>query len=136
MEVDVGERSTPRLEKRQLNRVEYWGPIFADICNQERYLVNNTRIELSFKPNEDSFRLMVKGGKTAYLKIEEAYWMICHIDLDPRLQVSFDQLMTTSGSHRYYAKYPVEKCVVRTFRATSGARQIFERDMFQGSVPS
>lgn len=120
-------------DAEDLSCVEYWGPVFADICNQNRYMLNNVRLEFTFRPTTDKFRLMVQGEKNAYLKIDAAKLQVCNVDLDPRIKVSIDNMMSRENVK---AKYPIQKTVVRTFRANTGARQFFENDMFRGKVPS
>ena len=133
MAIPVGGVGTPPIPK-QLSAVEYYGPIFAGICNQERYLLNNVRIEVDFQPAKDSFRLMTTDTETpAYLKIVEAKLKVCTVQLDSRVKVSVDNCMSMKDQ---LALYPLQKSIVRTFRANKGAMQFFENDMFRGKVPT
>ena len=133
MKVAVGSENTPEVQD-QLSSVEYYGPIFAGICNQERYLVNNVRIEIDFQPAKDSFRLMTTdGSQPAYLKIVEAKLKVCTVKLDSRVKVSIDNCMSLQSQ---IALYPLQKSIVRTFRANKGSLQFFENDMFRGKVPT
>ena len=122
-----------RKDEEELSCVEYLGPLFADICNQDRYMLNNVRLEMTFRPTSDKFRLMCQGSKNAYLKIVTAKLQVCNVELDPRIKVSIDNMMSQETLR---ARYPIQKTVVRTFRAANGSRQFFENDMFRGKVPS
>lgn len=48
MSVHSGQEVVSKTGYTDLSCVEYWGPIFADICNQNRYMLNNVRLEFTF----------------------------------------------------------------------------------------
>lgn len=117
--------------------MEYCGPLFADICNQTRYLLNNTRLEITLRPTSDEFRLMVSGSTSAKLVVKEVKLMVCHVDLNPKVKVSIDNCMNPAVSKNpMLARYPIQKTVIHTYTAPKNSRQFKIRDAFQGDVPT
>ena len=64
--------------------VEFMGPLMADICNEDRYILNGVDIDIKLWPNRDEFHLITyPNGTLAKLVIEEIKLLVCKVKLSP-----------------------------------------------------
>jgi hypothetical protein len=114
------------------NCVEFIGPLLADVCNQDRLILNGVDIDIKLWPNKDPFRLTTfPDGTEAYILLEEVKLNVCKVTVSSAAVLGIeDNLQHTP------ALYPLSRTDVRTFNIGKGSYGDVIEDMFQGEVPS
>ena len=85
--------------------VQFAGPILADICNQNRLILNGVDINIKLYPTKDSFRLMTfPNSLDCKLVIRDIYLDVCKVDVSPSVMLAQNSLLTKNIS----AKYPYQ----------------------------
>ena len=114
------------------NFVELEGPVYVDICQQDRLLINGVQVDFKFIPSSDSFALMFPNGKENYTyEIGEAILKICQVKTNPGVMISHAEQIKKSP-----ALYNYMKSDVRTFNIQPGSFAWGMDDIFQGQIPS
>ena len=112
--------------------VEFMGPLMADICNQDRYILNGVDIDIKLWPNRDEFRLITcPAGTNAKLVIEEIKLLVCKVKLSPVTLLAHAAVL-----REHNALYPYQKTDVRTKHLAKGSYGDTLEDIYQGQVPS
>ena len=112
--------------------VEFMGPLMADICNQDRYILNGVDIDIKLWPNRDEFRLITfPGGTVAKLVIEEIKLLVCKVKLSPATILAHAAVLRENN-----ALYPYQKTDIRTKFLAQGSYGETLEDIYQGRVPS
>ena len=112
--------------------VEFIGPLMADICNQDRYILNGVDIDIKLWPNRDEFHLITHpSGTTAKLIIEEVKLLVCKVKLSPVTLLAHASIL-----REHNALYPYQKTDVRTKHLAKGSYGDTLEDIYQGQVPS
>ena len=112
--------------------VEFTGPLMADICNQDRYILNGVDLDIKLWPNRDEFHLITHPtGTTAKLIIEEVKLLVCKVKLSPVTLLAHASIL-----REHNALYPYQKTDVRTKHLAKGSYGDTLEDIYQGQVPS
>ena len=112
--------------------VDLEGPLYIDVCQQERFLVNGVQTDVKLIPSSDSFALMSPKGEKLYTyEIAEAVLKMCQVKLNPGVMVSHAEVLKKSP-----ALYPYTRSDVRTFNIQPGSFSWGMDDIFQGQIPS
>ena len=112
--------------------VEFVGPLMADICNQERLILNGVNIDIKLWPNRDEFRLITfPNGTEAEIEIETIVFLVCKVKLNPKLFVAIEEFIAETP-----ALYPIQRTDIRTHDLTAGSYGTTLEDIFQGDVPT
>lgn len=114
--------------------VELLGPLFCDLAQQKRLLLNGVEVGLKLIPNSDSFVLMTnaegEAGQYSY-EIGEVILKLCHVRMNPGLLVSHAEKLKKTP-----ALYPYMKSDLRSFSIATGSYTWTMDDIFQSMVPS
>lgn len=111
---------------------EFIGPLMADLCYQDKLIINRVDIDIKFWPNRDEFRLITfPDGKKAYLAIEDVKLYVCKVTVAPETYVGHDKGLQESN-----AKYPYLRSDIITYNILKGAYSDTIEDPFQGEIPS
>ena len=121
-----------RINMFKNNVAEFVGPLLADICNQERSILNAVDIDITLTPNKDAFRLITsKDGFKCKMLIEDIYLSVCKVIPTPSVMSGHTLgLNTTSG------KYPYQKSEVRTVTIPAGYLGETIENIYKGVIPS
>jgi hypothetical protein len=112
--------------------VEFVGPLLADICQQDRLILNGVDIDIKLFPNKDDFRLTTfPNGTKAELVIDEIKLQVCKVTISEQAMVAVE-----SKLQRSVCDYPMRRTEVRTFNISAGLFGEIAEDMFQGEVPT
>lgn len=112
--------------------VEFMGPLLADICNQDRSILNGVDIDIKLFPNRDDFRLITfPDGKEAIIEIEDIRLNVCKVSVASETILGIEKVLL-----KMPAMYPLSRTEVRTFNIPQGSYGDTIEDMFQGEVPS
>ena len=107
--------------------VDLEGPLYIDVCQQERFLVNGVQTDVKLIPSSDSFALMSPKGEKLYTyEIAEAVLKMCQVKLNPGVMVSHAEVLKKSP-----ALYPYTRSDVQPGSFSWGMD-----DIFQGQIPS
>lgn len=108
------------------------GPLYMDICQQNRFILNGVPVNVKLWPNNDRFRLMTEAeGKEYTMNITEAVLKVCMVKVSPGVLLGHAEALKKSP-----AIYPLTKSVVKTFTIPKGQFSFTADDLFQGNVPS
>jgi len=112
--------------------VQLFGPLMADICQQNRLILNGVEIQIKLWPNKDTFCLMTSEENPAYkVEIVDAILKVCKVTPTPTLLVAHSAALKESN-----ALYPYQKTQIKTFNIPSGQYNFLLDDIYQGQVPS
>jgi hypothetical protein len=79
---------------RNSKEFEFEGPLYFDLSNQGRYLVNNVDARIRLTRNPDKFCLMdLTASPKAVLNIKQAVLKVQKITLDPGAQLGIEAMM-------------------------------------------
>ena len=112
--------------------VEFQAPFLADICNQERLILNGVDIEIKLWPNRDELRLITSPeGREAKIVIEDIRLKVCKVTVSDETFLGHNaQLLKTP------ALYPFERTDIRCKDVSQGKYGDILEDIFQGELPS
>lgn len=111
--------------------VEFAGPLLADVCNQDRLILNGVDIDIKLWPNRDDFRLITfPNGTEAHIKIETIKLNVCKVSVAPPTLLAIEKTLEETN-----AIYPFSRSEIRTFNLAEGSFNEVYEDLFQGEVP-
>ena len=112
--------------------VELIGPLMADICQQDRLILNGTEIQVKLWPSKDVFSVFTLEENPSYkIKIMDATLKVCKVTPTPALLIGHGNALKESN-----ALYPYQKTQLKTFNIPSGQYNFLLDDLYQGQVPS
>ena len=117
---------------KNVNFVEFVGPLMADICNQDRLILNSVDIDIKLWPSRDEFRLITNPDKLkCKLTIEEIYLNVCKVSVSPEVMMAHHSALKSTD-----AKYPFQRTDIRAFNIAKHSYGDTLQDIWQGEVPS
>jgi len=124
-----------RLRKRFTENgeeIQLEGPLYLDICQQERPILNGVEINLKFWPNKPSFFLSsIRLEKGYYFKITDATLNVCMVEVSPAILVGHAAALKESP-----ALYPFHQSDFKAFSIPKGQYEHSIDNIFQGDIPS
>jgi hypothetical protein len=112
--------------------VDLEGPLFIDLFQQDRPLLNNVRINVKLWPNKDAFRLMAADpGVTYFINISYIRLRVCHIHVSDKLLLQHDQELKKGRP----ALYPHIRSDVRAFNIPKGQLSHQIEDLYKTELP-
>ena len=112
--------------------LELIGPLMADICQQDRLILNGVEIQIKLWPSKDTFRLNSSEESPSYkMKIMDASLKVCKVTPSPALMLGHADVLKESN-----ALYPYKKTQIKTFNIPVGQYDFQLDDLYQGQVPS
>lgn len=106
--------------------------IHADICLQNRYIVNNVDIAINLYRNADSFVLMGANGAEFKLKIVKASYFVRKVSVNPTIQQKHIQKMDKELTP---AVYPLRRIEMKSYSIATGSLSFTEMNLFTGPLP-
>ena len=110
--------------------VDLEGPIYMDVLQQDRLLINGVSLGFKLFPNTDNFVLMSAQDGYTY-EIVDCVLKVCHVKINPGLSVSHAEALKKSP-----AIYPYKRSDVKSYNLSPGASTWTMDNVFQGDVPS
>ena len=121
-----------RILSIQSKPQELFGPLMADICQQERLILNGVEIQIRLWPSKDTFRLVTTEDDPSFkMEIVDATLKVCKVTPTPTLLVGHSAALKESN-----ALYPYQKTQIKTFNVPGGQQSFLLDDLYQGQVPS
>ena len=128
---------TPGLEwrfnfTRKSQSVDLEGPLYLDLCQQDRYLLNGVAVNIKMWPSEKSFYLLSPEPDADKYKvvIEEAKLQVCVVKVKPEIMMAIEESLKVAP-----ALYPYTRSDIRTIALPQGASNTYVEDVYQGRVP-
>jgi hypothetical protein len=126
------EGNDPDEEWKDPASVEFIGRLMADICDQDRLILNGVDIDIKLFQNKDAFRLTTfPDGTQAELVLEEVRLQVCKVTVTDAAIVGVE-----SRLQKHPCEYPMLRTDLRTFNIGQGMYSEIAEDMFQGEVPT
>lgn len=131
--VDAANTNTGFTSRRFLSAAgDLWqleGSILADICQQERYILNQIEITIKLYPHRNEFFLMSKDAGYKF-KIMDAYLQVCVVTPSSWTIIAHKEALDKSN-----AIYPYTRTDLRTLSVSSGDYGFQMEDVYQGLIP-
>jgi hypothetical protein len=117
------------IDKSQNFELE--SPIGLDFLNQKRLLIHNTNIQLKFWQSSPQFHIIsIKPDQKFYVKILEAKLNLCHVTLDPAVNVAIADSLKIKP-----AQYPFKDSKIRCHTIAKGSGACTITDLFGNECP-
>ena len=108
------------------------GPLFLDLCQQKRYIVNGVEINLKFWPNKPAFSLMTGKKDLGYeFRVTSAVLKVCHVNVSPAVLIGHAAALKHSPMY-----YPFNQSDIKCFSVSKGLYDFSVDNIFQGDVPA
>jgi hypothetical protein len=137
-QADPGEKTQKNegLAKRALYTslgrvVDLESNIHADICRQDRYILNGVDMRVRLFPTQNAFRLMTKSAHQYQVKIVDIYLKVCKVAVSPEVILAHNEILQTKP-----AVYPYYKSALKSFTVPQGQYTASVEDPFQSVLPS
>ena len=115
----------------QSKSVDMEGPIFNDICQQNRYRLDGVQFGVKLWPSNNAFRLMSVNKSANYkVVIEEAMLKACQVDVNPIIRAAHANTIKRGPALYYYNRTDVKAYAIAT-----GQYGITIEDLYRGKVP-
>ena len=112
--------------------VDLEGPLFVDLFQQSRLLVNGVSIGIKLWPSHDAFRLITNSlNPDQKLQIIDVRFKLCVQRLNRGALVAHEKLL-----HAQPAMYPYLRSDIKTTSIAAGQYGYSVDDLFQGLVPN
>ena len=111
--------------------IDMVGPIYADVLQMPRYLLNEVDVHVKLFQNKNSFRLLSSVPNKKYKVV------ISEVMLKARIGIHADILKSNARAlEDTPALYPLLKTEVKTFAVGKGKYNVNLDDIFQGKIPN
>lgn len=121
-----------RKKLTELGRiVDLEGPLYLDICQQNRAILNGVEILVKAFPCADSFRLFTTEGHAYQVEILDVFLRACHIKLQPNAVVGINEQLK-----RTPAIYPLLSSSIKAYTIPAQTYTYSQEDIFNSFVPS
>lgn len=108
------------------------GPLFVDILQQDRMLLDGVAVDIQLFPHTDAFVLMAKDDAVKYrVDISDATLSVPHNAMAPGILLGISERLKEKN-----ALYPFLRSDVKTFNIAAGSYTWTGDNLFQDSVPS
>lgn len=112
--------------------IQIEGPLYLDLCQQDKYIINMLPIKLKLWSNKPTFYLMSNDTSTGFtFKITDATLKVCTVNVSPGILLGH-----AAGLNYAPAIYPFFQSNLKAFNISQGALQYTQDDIFQGNIPS
>ncbi|KAK3091490.1 hypothetical protein FSP39_020208 [Pinctada imbricata] len=111
--------------------VDMEGPIFMDICQQERFMINGVQITLKFWPSRENFFLLSSEEGMRYkIRVEDCILKCCYVKINPGVIVGHAEALAKQP-----VLYPFRRSDLKCFAIPAGQFHMNIDDVFQGEIP-
>ena len=112
--------------------IDMEGPIYADVFQMPRYLLNEVDVHVKLFQNKNSFRLMSSvAGKKYKVIISEVMLKAAMMGIHPDILKAHSHALADGP-----ARYPLLKTEVKTFAVSKGQYNVNVDDIYQGKIPN
>lgn len=111
--------------------VEMQGPLYLDISQQGRVILNGIEINLKLWPNKPAFYLSSSTGQQYYFKITDAIYHACMAEISPAILVGHAAALKEGP-----ALYPYLQSDLKVYSIPMGHYDYTIDNIFSGEIPS
>ena len=112
--------------------VDMEGPIYADLFQMDRYLLNGVELRLKLHQSTNPFRLMAKNDKEKYkVVLEDVIFKGCMVTVSPEVITGHAAALMKTP-----AIYPFIRTELKAFAVPKGSYQAAIDDVFLGCIPN
>lgn len=112
--------------------VDMEGPLYHDLWNQDRYILNGVQLGVKLWPQKAAFSLMSGDADADYhVELVDAILKICLVKVSPGVVIGHNEAL-----QKMPASYPFRRSDLRSFAVSPGQYDVSIEDIFQGIVPS
>ena len=111
--------------------VEMEGPLHEDICQTNRYILNNTQVDIKLFRARPAFVLMTETDKKFKIVIEDICLKACYVDVHPGIITGHAAALAKGN-----ALYPFTRVEMLSFNLSSGSRQFNLDNLFNNNCPT
>ncbi len=109
------------------------GPLYTDISNLSRFLVNNVDLKFVLWQSSPEFHLMTKTpGQRYRTKILSATLNVCHVYVSPHILIAHSKVLAMD----HPAIYPYRRTEIKRYVVPAGSYSFSADDIFLASVPN
>ena len=110
---------------------EFESPIYLDVFEQSRLLLNAVHIQLTFHQNSDAFRLISADKKIGYkLQITDAVLKCTFKVLQPQVILAHSHMLKTTPALYYFKSH-----VFKSYTIPRGNLDFRQDNLFSGNIP-
>jgi len=111
--------------------VDLEGPILADICQQDRHMLNGVEISFKLWPSKQTFNLMCPTENPDFhIELLDAYLSVCKVTPEPSITMGISKALQERP-----ALFPYTRSEMRSFHLQEGQYSFHLEDMYQQAVP-
>lgn len=115
---------------RNGNAVDLEGPLYIDIMQQDRLLLNGIQVNVKLYPSSDLFCLMNGTEEQFRVDVTDAKLKVCAVKVNSGVIVGHSEALKVSP-----ALYPFTKSEIRSYSVPKDLLQWSTDDLFAGNVP-
>lgn len=112
--------------------VELQGRLHCDLFNQDRLLLNNVEIKIVLSTEEEKFYIMEEVEGEARVEYIDACLYVNHVTVAPGLMMLNEKILQRGEN----AKYFYQRCEVKTYTISPGARNFSLDNIVMGKLPN
>ena len=112
--------------------IDLEGPLYADLCQQDKFILQGVPIKVKLWKQKDSFCLMSGTNQSKYkVEITEAILKVATVFVNPGILVGHGDLLK-----KHMATYPFMRSDIKCFSVPKGQFNITLDNLYQGLVPT
>ena len=112
------------------NAMDVEGPIYADICQQNRLILNGVQLNVKLFPSSNEFVLMSESNGYK-VDITDAVLKVCQVRVNSSIIIGHDNALSHSN-----AIYPYTRSNIKTYSVAAGLQGFSADDLWQGEIPT
>ncbi|XP_069615892.1 uncharacterized protein F54H12.2-like [Ranitomeya imitator] len=106
------------------------GPIFGDIFNQPKLMLNGLDLKVKLTRNKDAFCLMSAEAEPLKVQISQAALYVKRVQVSPAVQISHSQALLSAT-----AKYAIDRTCMKVYSIAAGTQITNHENLFLGQIP-
>lgn len=111
--------------------VDLEGPLYIDILETSRYVLNGVQVNFKLWPSSNEFKLMSSNPTADYkIDIEEAVLKVCMVEVAPEVAIAHAETLKLGPAKYYYTRSDI-----KTHAIAKGQWGCTLEDVYQGEVP-
>lgn len=130
--VELNAGASERLIFTSKGVVDLIGPLYIDLAQQERLILNAVPIHVKMWPNPDAFRLIDYSTEQNYkLTIVEAKLNLCLVKLYPSVVLGHAAALKQTP-----AIYEYDRSIMQSYQISKDSYSFSQDNLFQGLIPT
>ncbi|XP_073498446.1 uncharacterized protein F54H12.2-like [Phyllobates terribilis] len=110
--------------------VDLLGPIFGDIFNQPKIILNGLNLKVKLIRNKDAFCLMSSEVDPLKVQIFQASLYVKRVQVSPAVRIGHSQTILSET-----AKYAIDRTCMKVYSIAAGTRITNHENLFLGQIP-